>query len=315
MRLLCSALGVSLLWCASCSGGGAGHDEADAARGGATSHAAGGSANGGHPTNGGKSNGDGGKSGTNTAAAGANGGTTESGGRTGGDGGANGSAGASSATGAPVLFGEPYEGGQFNLGPVDYDETQYPNACAPSTKYPASVRAAEGTLLAGLWNGIPNVSGYCDACISVTTAKGKSAVLRVVTYGATSTNSIDVSPDAYAILNGGEYPRSMTWQFAECPDTGKTMYEFQTGSNEWWTSFWLRNARVPLSKVEVKSKNHASYVTLQRGRDGTLTDASGFGQGPFSIRATSVDGKQIEDSFDWPSSGIAGAMLSGSGNF
>jgi hypothetical protein len=39
---------------------------------------------------------------------------------------------------------------------------------------------------------------------------GRSALLRVVTYGDTSTDSIDVSPQAYSVLNDGEYPRAMT---------------------------------------------------------------------------------------------------------
>ena len=212
-------------------------------------------------------------------------------------------------------YGTPYTGGQYNLGPVDYAETQFHNACAPTEKYPPAVQAVEGSLLAGLWDGIPNVSSYCDACIYVTTAKGRSALLRVVTYGSTSMNSIDVSPEAYQILDDGEYPRSMTWQFAECADTGPMMYEFQTGSNQWWTSLWVRNARVPLAKVEVQSESHASYVELTRGSDGTLTDGSGFGMGTFSIRSTGVDGKQVVDTFPWPSAGIAGAFLTGQGNF
>jgi expansin (peptidoglycan-binding protein) len=218
--------------------------------------------------------------------------------------------------GAPVLYGQPYAGGQYNLGPVDYAETQWHNACAPGgSKYPASIQQSEGSLLAGLWSGIPNVAGYCDACIWVTTGTGKSALLRVVTYGQTTTNSIDVSPSAYQILNTGEYPRSMTWQFAECPASGPMMYEFQTAANPYWTSLWVRNARVPLAKVEVKSVNHAAYAALTRGPDGTLTDASGFGQGAFSIRSTGVDGQQVVDTFSWPAAGIGGAMVTGAGNF
>jgi expansin (peptidoglycan-binding protein) len=217
--------------------------------------------------------------------------------------------------GVLVTYGPPYQGGQYNLGPVDYAETQFHNACAPSTKYDPRVQAVEGMLLAGLWDGIPNVAGFCDACIWVTTAKGKSAMLRVVTYGQTSTNSIDTSPDAYSILNQNEYPRAMTWQFAKCPDTGPMMYEFQTGSNQWWTSLWVRNARVPVEKVEVQSANHASFIELMRGTDGTLTDASGFGMGKFTIRTTGVDGTQVTDTFAWPSPGIAGAFLTGQGNF
>jgi expansin (peptidoglycan-binding protein) len=221
----------------------------------------------------------------------------------------------SSQSGPLAQFGQVYQGGQFHLGPVDYAETQFHNACAPSSKYDPRVQALEGTLLAGLWNGIANVSSYCDACILVTTAKGKSAILRVVTYGDTTTNSIDVSPDAFQMLNSGEYPRAMSWQFVECPATGAMAYEFQTGSNQWWTSLWVRNARVPLQKVEIKSANHGSFVELARGSNGTLTDASGFGQGPFTIRSTGIDGRQVVDTFNWPASGIAGAFLSGSGNF
>ncbi len=218
-------------------------------------------------------------------------------------------------SGPTTVYGQKYDGGQFNLGPVDYDETQWHNACAPSSKYAPAIRQLEGTLLAGLWNGIPNVAQYCDACIQVTTAKGKTAILRVVTYGDTTMNSIDVSPDAYAMLDSGEYPRAMTWQFAKCPDTGKVVYEFQTGSSEWWTSLWVRNARVPLKSVAVKSPNHASFTALMRGSDGTLTDNAGFGNGMFTIQLTGIDDSVISDSFPWPSGGIAGQTLTGAGNF
>jgi expansin (peptidoglycan-binding protein) len=217
--------------------------------------------------------------------------------------------------GDAIVYGSPYTGGQFHLGPVDYAETQFHNACAPGTKYSSVVQQSEGTLLAGLWSGIPNVAGYCDACIVVHTDKGKSAILRVVTYGDTTSNSIDVSPQAYQILNSGEYPRSMTWQFAKCPDTGKIFYEFQTGSSEYWTSLWVRNVRIPVSKVEVKSANHASFVAMTRGSDGTLTDASGFGKGAFSIRITGMDGAQLTEDFQWPAAGIAGQTLTGTANF
>lgn len=201
------------------------------------------------------------------------------------------------------------------MGPVDYSESAWHNACAPSTKYDPRVQAVEGTLLAGIWNGVPNYSADCDACILVKTAKGKSATLRVVTYGDTSNNSIDVSPEAYAILNSDEYPRSMTWQFTKCPNTGPLLFEFQTGSNEWWTSLWVRNPQVPITKVEVKSANHTSWIALTRADDGTLTDGSGFGAGPFSLRVTGMDGQQVVQDFPWPAAGIAGAFLTGTTNF
>lgn len=224
--------------------------------------------------------------------------------------------GSTSADGGLVTYGQPYAAGIYNLGPVDYTETQWHNACAPGTKYDPRVQAVEGTLLAGLWNGIPNTWQYCDACIWVTTAAGKSALLRVVTYGATSTDSIDVSPSAFSILNVNENPRSMTWQFAKCPDTGPLMYEFKTGSNDYWTAFWLRDARIPIANVEVKSANHTAWTALDRtSTDGSLVDAGGFGNGSFSIRSTAIDGQQVTDTFAYPSGGFAGAFLTGNGNF
>ena len=235
---------------------------------------------------------------------------------TGGTGGSGGdSTGSASSGGATETLGAPHEGGQYHLGPVDYAETQFHNACAPGGGYAPAVQVAEGDLLAGLWNGIPDVAQYCDACILVTTKLGKSALLRVVTYGDTTPNSIDVSQSAYALLDQGEFPREMTWQFAKCNDTGKIMYEFQTGSSEWWTSLWVRNATLPIAKVEVKSMNHADFVALDRAGDGTLTDASGFGKGDFTFRITSIDGKQVTETFPWPADTIAGKMLTGTTNF
>jgi hypothetical protein len=211
-------------------------------------------------------------------------------------------------------YGQKYEGGEFHLGPVDYDETVFHNACAPGSKYNADIRKLEGELLVGLWNGIQNTGQYCDACIQVTSQKGKTANLRVITYGDTTMNSIDLSPQAYDLLNSGEYPRWMTWQFAKCPDTGAIVYEFQSASNPYWTSLWVRNARVPISKLEVKGSNH-DWQPLTRGGDGTLTDDSGFGEGKFSIRLTGVDGQTLTHDFDPPAGGLGSAMLKAPGNF
>ena len=294
--LLLPAL-LSLL--VACSGGGGGGSPGN--DGGGSSGA--GSSSGG---SGGSSSGPGGSSGSG-GGSGSSSGSTSSGSSGGTSSGGDG--------GVPVLYGQPYTDGQYNLGPVDYAESQWHNACAPSTKYDPRVQAVEGSLLAGLWSGIPDVAGYCDACIWVVTGTGKSALLRVVTYGTTTMDSIDTSQSAYSLLDANEYPRTMTWQFAECPDTGPMLYEFQTGSSQWWTSLWVRNARVPLAKVEVESKNHASWTELTRGSDGTLTDASGFGQGSFSIRSTGIDGSTVTDTFAWPGAGIAGAFLTGQGNF
>jgi expansin len=207
-----------------------------------------------------------------------------------------------------------YGGGEFHLGPVDWDETAYHNACAPETKYTARVRAAGGELLAGIWNGLGEPQAYCDACLRVDTAAGKSAVLRVVTYGDTTPNSLDVSPAAYALLDSGEYPRSMTFRFVPCTTGGAMMYEFKTGSNAWWTAFWVRNGKLPITKVEVKGASH-DFTSCRRESDGSFVDDGGFGEGPFVVRVTAADGQVVEENFGWPSAGIAGAFLEGTRAF
>ncbi len=213
---------------------------------------------------------------------------------------------------ASSAFGTSYSG-QYNLGPVDWQESQWHNACAP---YPASVQAEEGTLLAGLNTQHVDGGRLCDACVLIQAADGKSVIARVVTYGSTGPNDIDVSADVCTALVGAAdcnvYPRNMTWQFAKCPESGPIEYQFQTMASVWWTSFWVRNERMPLAKVEVKSQNHPSWTALSWGTDGTLTDSGGFGTGSFSVRLTSTDGQQVTDSFPAFS---AGDLLTSSGQF
>ena len=205
----------------------------------------------------------------------------------------------SADTGAPL--GEVHSG-MYHLGPVDFDETEWHNACAPDDGYRSELRDVTGLggeYIAGLSSELADKGGTCDACILIETAMGHSIVARVVTYGAENApGDIDVSPSVYGAINEDEWPRDMTWQFTTCPDTGSLYYEFQTGSNVWWTSLWVRNPKVPIAKVEVQSKNHATYVELKRGTDGTLTDGSGFGTGAFTLRITAIDGQIIEQTFD-----------------
>src|SRR5512145_2384585 len=200
----------------------------------------------------------------------------------------------------PDRYGEVHAG-QYHLGPVDFAQTEWTNACNGAGGYPQTLRNATGLggeYLAGVSNTFAQGGAICDSCIAITTATGRSIIARLVTYGVENEpGDIDVSPSVYAALNTSEYPRSMTWQFAKCPDTGTLAYEFQTASSQWWTSFWARNQRVPLARVEVKSQNHPTFFELRRETDGTLNDDGGFGPGAFTLRLTAVDGQVITDTF------------------
>jgi expansin len=243
---------------------------------------------------GGGGSGAGGNSGRGGAGGGGAGGGGAGGGGSGGASGAGGSA--ARASTSDTLYGQPHSG-VYHEGPVDFEETEWHNACAPAEKYPQAIRALTGNFLAGVGLDFGGDGSLCDACILVKTGAGKSAVLRVVTYGQTNEpGDIDVSPEAFEALHSGEFPREMTWQLAKCPDTGTLRYHFQTEANIWWTSLWVRNPRVPVTKLEVKSANHASFFELERGGDGTLTDAAGgFGEGAFTLRVTGIDGQVVDE--------------------
>jgi len=205
----------------------------------------------------------------------------------------SGSGGAPTKDTAPqaTSVGEAHAG-DYSLGPVAFSGSFW-NSCAP---YTPDLEKQAGTMLAGLalkWNGDGSL---CDTCVLIKTAKGKSVVAHVVTTGETQgPNDLDLSQAAFDAISTGEYPRKMTWELVKCGHAGKIQYQFQTEANPYWTSLWVRNSRLPLKSVEVKSANHASFTALKRGGDGTLTDASGFGEGSFTLRITAIDGQVITD--------------------
>lgn len=214
-----------------------------------------------------------------------------------------------STTPTPTAIGEKHAG-DYALGPVAFSGSFW-NSCAP---YTPELEKSAGNLLAGLAMRFNGDGSLCDACILVTTAKGKSVTARVVTTGETQgPNDIDLSQAAFDAIHQGEYPRSMTWQLVKCPPTTeKIRYQFQTEANPYWTSLWVRNSRLPIRKVEVKSANHADFVPLRRGGDGTLTDDAGFGEGPFTLQVTAEGGQVITDTFD---GFTAGAVLTSKSQF
>jgi hypothetical protein len=214
--------------------------------------------------------------------------------------------------GAPVTVGDPVgpdHTGQYHLGPVDFAESEWHNACAP---YPSSIRTITGNMIAGVSNSVATPGSLCDACIEVTTAMGRTEVLRVVTYGESgSDGDIDVSPEAYAALNLDEFPRTMTWHLVACDNTEPLYVQFQTEASQWWTSLWVRNPTMAIDRVEVINARFPGGRALERGTDGTFTESSGFGEGPFTLRVVGVTGASVDIAFD----GVeAGALVAASGN-
>jgi hypothetical protein len=65
--------------------------------------------------------------------------------------------------------------GVYHLGPVDFSESQYHNACAPLGGYRDDLYMSTGLggeYLAGVSNELSQSGGICDACILIETATG-----------------------------------------------------------------------------------------------------------------------------------------------
>jgi len=227
-------------------------------------------------------------------ASGGTGGTSGTGGASGG------SSGTATMTDGPA-FGDTHSG-NFWLGPVDYTETQYHNACAPSVKYPAGIRALYGTYIMGLANevvvqGLKASAGQlCDACVELD-ANGATVIAHAVTYGQeTGPNDIDVSPEAYASLMEGDASHSGTWQLVACPTTEPIQYTFdgREWSNVYFFRVWPRNARLPVTKLEYQL-GAGSWSAAELQSDGAWQASGSDFSGGFSVRLTALDGQTLED--------------------
>jgi hypothetical protein len=205
------------------------------------------------------------------------------------------------ADGTSRYFGDSHSG-NFWIGPVDYAETEWHNACAPSVKYPAGIQQLYGNNIMGLANevqlqGLSASNGQlCDACVELT-ANGTTLIAHVVTYGQeTGPNDIDVSPEIDAALKG-DTNRKGTWRFVTCPTTAPIQYTFdgRQWTNYWFFRVWVRNARVPVKKLEYRIGS-GQWTTADWQSDGAWQASSeDFSKG-FSLRITSIDDQTLEDS-------------------
>ena len=184
--------------------------------------------------------------------------------------------------------------GEYNLGPVDWAETVFHNACAP---YPATIRA---------WTAICSpASAICTAATGLlrrlhqddySHGEERDSARRHLRRRAAPGN-VDLSQEAYDALSSGEFPRTMSWELVSCPGTNPIYFQFQTDANVDWTSLWVRNPRIAIQSVQVKSTKHANSPALILGTDGTFTDNNGFGSGAFTILVTGIDGSTFSQDF------------------
>lgn len=202
--------------------------------------------------------------------------------------------------GGVKYWGEAHTG-NFWIGPVDYEETKFHNGCAPSVKYPAGIQRLYGKNIIGLANEMTldsltaSEGQLCDVCAELS-ANGQTLIAHVVTFGQeTGPTDMDVSLEVDDKLQGST-GRSLTWRFVSCPITAPIQYTFdgRQWSNTWFFRVWVRNARVPVSKLEYRVGT-GNWMPATWQSDGAFqASGSDFSSG-FSLRVTSIDRQSIED--------------------
>lgn len=217
-------------------------------------------------------------------------------------------------------WGDAHEG-NFWLGPVDYDETEWHNACAPSVKYPAGIRELYGDYIMGLatevtLEGLNAGSGQlCDTCVELE-ANSKTLIAHVVTFGEeTGPNDIDVSPEIDAFLNGAS-ARTANWRFTDCPSSDPVQYTFdgRQWDNTWFFRVWVRNSRLPITQLAYRVEG-GDWTQIDRQGDGAWQASSVDFANGFSVKVTAIDGRTLEDDIPGLSSFDPDVGITSHGNF
>ena len=114
---------------------------------------------------------------------------------------------------APEVYGEIHSG-QYHLGPVDFAETVWHNACAPGGGYRNDLRANAGLggeYLAGVSHSYAEGGQRLQTDVSHKNSREKKHyLLRVVTYPEHQTNRVILMSALLSMprLNLGEYPET-----------------------------------------------------------------------------------------------------------
>jgi hypothetical protein len=225
--------------------------------------------------------------------------------------------------GPVILYGSPYTNVNMWLGPVDYAESLFHNACGleDGSTYPTVIQNLYGSYIIGLdGDNIPNVASHCDNCAQLT-ANGKTIIAHVVTYGTENGSyAIDLSPEARTALGLSDSNWKGTWQFCSCPTNGTPIYyEFDSrqwaDQNFWYMRIWTRNQHLPVTLLETKIGS-AAWARASQASDGAWETQSGvdFSVG-FQVRATAVDNQQLVDTIPKPPTINPANPIAGQTNF
>lgn len=141
-------------------------------------------------------------------------------------------------------------------------------------------------------------SNACGTCLLVTGPKA-SVTVRVVDScpGCADKNvDLDLSAQAFAkIADPSAGKIDISFAPVPCAVTGPIAYHFKDGSSKYWTAIQVRNAKLPIAKLEYMKSG--SWVAIDRVDYNYFVVNGGVGDQPngLQLRVTSSDGKTLTD--------------------
>jgi expansin (peptidoglycan-binding protein) len=149
------------------------------------------------------------------------------------------------------------------------------------------------------WNG----SAVCGECIAITGPKGNVTVRVVDECPDCVSGQLDLSQSAFAKVADVSAGRvNVTWQAVSCAVTGNVAYHYKDGSSQYWTAIQIRNSKLPIAKLEVKT--NGNFQEIARVDYNYFVADQGTGPGSVDVRITAVDGQTIEDTLAPPTSNV-----------
>jgi expansin (peptidoglycan-binding protein) len=150
-----------------------------------------------------------------------------------------------------------------------------------------------GNLMVAAINAAQYSNGqFCGMCVEVSGPKGTIIVRITDLCPGCAAGHLDLSKQAFvAIADKKLGVVGITWTPVACPVQGPIAIRFKKGSSQWRLSVQVRNSRLPIRQIEMKTP--VGFVIMDQQKYNYAINADSPGPGPYSFRITAIDGQQL----------------------
>jgi expansin (peptidoglycan-binding protein) len=136
----------------------------------------------------------------------------------------------------------------------------------------------------------------CGEFVAVSGPKGAVTVRIVDLCPECLAGHLDLSREAFARIADLPQGRvAITWRVVSPALNDPILYQFKTGSNQWWTAVQVRNHRNPVASFEYRNAG-GQWVSVARTDYNYFVQTNpGMGIGPYAFRVTDVYGNALVD--------------------